>query len=251
MILYFSGTGNSRYLAEIIQKNTGDDLISLNERIKAENYNSIYSEKPLVFVVPTYAWQIPHIVRDFILRTEFKGNKMAYFILTCGVDTGNASHFTRLLCKHKNFKYMGLRTIVMPENYIALYSAPSRKMSAKLISAAVPKAAGAANYILKEKRLPLEKAGLADKAKSSLVNNLFYKFVISATGFYATDKCIGCGMCSKLCILNNIKLVNSKPVWGDKCTHCMACINACPTKAIEYKHNTKYKRRYYCTRTVK
>ncbi len=153
MILYFSGTGNSRYLAEIIQKNTGDELISMNERIKSEDYSTIYSEKPLVFVVPTYAWQIPHVVRDFILRTNFTGCKKAYFILSCGVDTGNAAYFARLLCKDKKFKYMGLRTIVMPENYIALFSAPSIKMSAKLISAAVPRAAGAANYILNEKKL--------------------------------------------------------------------------------------------------
>lgn len=251
MILYFSGTGNSRYLAEIIQKHTGDDLISLNERIKAENYSTIHSKNPLVFVVPTYAWQIPHVVRDFILRTNFTGCKKTYFILTCGVDTGNASYFAKLLCHQKNFKYMGLRTIVMPENYIALFSVPSKKISAKLISAAVPKAAGTANYILNGKKLPIEKCGFADKAKSALINDIFYRFVISASGFYATNKCIGCGRCAELCPLNNIKLIDSKPIWGNKCTHCMACINACPTKAIEYKHNTKYKRRYYCKRTVK
>ena len=129
MILYFSGTGNSRYIAEIIRKKTGDSLISLNDRIKSQNYSPVCSETPLVFVAPTYAWQIPHVVRDFILRTEFKGNKRAYFILTCGTGTGNAAHFARLLCKNKNFRYMGLRTIVMPENYIAVFSAPSRKAS--------------------------------------------------------------------------------------------------------------------------
>lgn len=251
MILYFSGTGNSRYIAEIIRKKTGDDLISLNDRIKSQDYCPICSEKPLVFVVPTYAWQIPHVVRDFILRTEFIGNKTAYFILTCGAGTGNASHFAKQLCRYKKFKYMGLRTILMPENYIAVFSAPSRKASAKLISAAVPKASGAANYILKGKVLPAEGISLADKVKSTLINDLFYRYVISADGFYVTNKCISCEQCVKLCVLNNIKLINSKPVWGNKCTHCMACINACPTQAIEYKHNTKYKRRYYCTMSVK
>lgn len=251
MILYFSGTGNSRYMAEVIQKNTGDELISLNERIKSSNYSSIHSEKPLVFVVPTYAWQIPHVVRDFILLTNFTGNKKAYFVLTCGVDTGNAAYFARQLCKKKSFMYMGMRTIVMPENYIALFYAPSEKVSAELLSAAVPKAAGAANYILNEKRFPIEKSGLRDKVKSSLVNDLFYKFVISASGFYVTKNCVGCGKCVELCPLNNINLTDKKPVWSNRCTHCMACINACPTKAIEYKHNTKYKRRYYCNRTVR
>ena len=34
MVLYFSGTGNSRFVARAIAKETGDELICLNDRIK-------------------------------------------------------------------------------------------------------------------------------------------------------------------------------------------------------------------------
>ncbi|WP_334304421.1 hypothetical protein [Paraclostridium sordellii] len=53
------------------------------------------------------------------------------------------------------------------------------------------------------------------------------------------------GKCEALYPLNNINLKNQKPVWGNNCTHCMACICSCPTEAIEYKNNTQNKERYY------
>ena len=38
MILYFSGTGNSRYVARKIAEISGDDVISINERLKKGSY---------------------------------------------------------------------------------------------------------------------------------------------------------------------------------------------------------------------
>lgn len=49
----------------------------------------------------------------------------------------------------------------------------------------------------------------------------------------------------KVCPLNNITIVDSKPVWNHTCTHCMACIHQCPAQAIEFKKITLKKNRYY------
>mgnify|MGYP002951794102 FL=1 len=59
------------------------------------------------------------------------------------------------------------------------------------------------------------------------------------------EECIGCGLCQDVCPLNNIRLVDGKPDWGNSCTHCMACICRCPKEAIEYKNKSVGKRRYY------
>ena len=69
---------------------------------------------------------------------------------------------------------------------------------------------------------------------------------VKATKFCATDACIGCGKCVERCVLNNIRLENGKPKWGEHCTHCMACICGCPTEAIEYGKTSRGKRRYQC-----
>ena len=60
------------------------------------------------------------------------------------------------------------------------------------------------------------------------------------------DTCIGCGKCEKACPLNNIKLVDHRPVWGKRCTHCMACICRCPKEAIEYGKHSEGLPRYVC-----
>ena len=56
--------------------------------------------------------------------------------------------------------------------------------------------------------------------------------------------CVGCGKCEKLCPLNNVKLVDQKPVWYNQCTHCMACIGNCPVNAIQYGDITQNKEPY-------
>ncbi len=47
-----------------------------------------------------------------------------------------------------------------------------------------------------------------------------------------TDKCLGCGICEKLCPMNNITIRDQKAVPGDRCTMCYRCINNCPAQAL-------------------
>lgn len=61
MILYFTGTGNSRYVAEKITEKTKSELLDLNDRIKKNETVAIHAEN-VVLVTPTYAWRIPRIL---------------------------------------------------------------------------------------------------------------------------------------------------------------------------------------------
>jgi ferredoxin len=245
VILYFSGTGNSRYAAQVIQSVTGDELVSLNDLIKAGKQKPISSAQPLVFVTPVYAWRIPRVVEKYIRQTSFQGNTKAYFIASCGSEPHNAASYTKKLCKAKGFDFQGFKAVVMPENYIALYEAPDKETAAKQIQDATPILLEVADKIKKGQLLQAHKASVGAKFMSSAVNPAFYRFIVSAKGFRSTEACISCGTCVQACPLNNIKLSDGEPAWGKKCTHCMACICICPKKAIEYKHKTEGKNRYF------
>lgn len=245
MIIYFTGTGNSRYAAELLGSLIKDEVYSSFEYIRAGTKGEFNSEKPYVFVSPTYAWRIPRVFEDFIRRSTFSGSSKAYFIMTCGDGIGNAERYIKKLCKEKDFTYMGTLKTVMPENYVAMFSVPDAQESSRIIAEAKKLIKSNARHIIEQKPFPPYKNGIGGWFCSAVVNPLFYSFCVNAKGFYTTDKCIGCGLCGQVCPLNNISMEKDRPIWGKSCTHCMACICSCPKEAIEYKKNSIGKRRYF------
>ena len=75
MILFFSGTGNSEYVAERIGKDIGDTVLNLFDKIRKKDYSALQSDKPWIVVTPTYAWRIPRIVTDWLRKTELIGSR--------------------------------------------------------------------------------------------------------------------------------------------------------------------------------
>ena len=245
MILFFSGTGNSKYAAQHIADALGDVPTDLNRRIKAGDSSPIETGERLVIVTPTYAWRIPRIVREHLLKTELRGAKRAWFVMTCGSEIGNAAKYNRALCAEKRLECMGTAQIVMPENYIAMFSAPQADEARRIVAEAEPDFERIIAAVRAGERFPPTRRSLYDRFMSGPINPIFYRFCVKADAFTAGSACTGCGQCARRCPLNNIELQSGKPVWGKRCTHCMACICYCPTGAIEYGRKSAGKPRYH------
>lgn len=245
MIVYYTGTGNSRYVAQRFAAALGDDLITANEYIKNDTPADLHSDRPWVFVSPTYGWQIPRIFADFLRRGRFTGSRKAYFVMTCGSEIGNAGSYIEKWCRSKGFVFKGCAEVVMPENYIVMFKAPSPKDEAEIIVRANGTIDSIAADIKSGKSFAKPPVKLADRVSSGIVNRAFYPMFVKAKKFRAGNACIGCGKCAALCPTKNIRIDGGRPVWGDSCTHCMACICRCPTQAIEYGRHTVGLRRYY------
>lgn len=244
MVLYFTGTGNSRYIAKKLSASLGEELFDIGKRIKEKDYSAVEVEEKLVFVVPTYAWRMPQLVENWIRKTRFEGASKAWFVMDCGGEIGNALKYIEQLCFEKGLECMGVYPIIMPENYVAMFSVPSEAEAQRIVQNAGPEIQKALDFIKSGKKFPQPRNNIYDRFMSGPVNKMFYSLFVKADAFRTTEKCTGCGKCSKLCPLSNITLKNGRPVWGKDCTHCMACICLCPSEAIEYGKKSVGKRRY-------
>ncbi len=240
MVIYFSGTGNSRYIANKIADGLNDDIIDIFNL--KDKKGSFTSEKPYVFVAPTHAYKIPPLFEKFITDSTFKGSKKAYFAMTCGETIGKAKQPLTKLCKNKGFEFMGVRAFVMPENYICMFDSPPNNKAKELIAKAAPIIKALIEAIKNEKAI---ESSNGSAFLTYIVNSLFYATCVKDKKFHAIDACISCGKCKDICITENITIENGKPLWHGNCIQCQACISICPKNAIEYGKITKGKHRYY------
>lgn len=246
MVLYYSATGNTEYIAQEIAKELGDECLNLLERIKTNDLSPISSETPFVICAPIIVCEMPRFLAKFLKKLPLSGNRNTYFIFTSGGYSGTAGVLAGTLVKKKKMQYLGHADFIMPRNYVAsdAFSMLTPEETQERIIAARKNISPVAKTIRAEEPLVARHAALWETLVTVPFNPVWCKLALTAKAFHIEGSCIGCGKCVKLCPLNNISLQDKKPVWGNTCTHCMACIGNCPTGAIEYGSITQKKEKY-------
>ena len=235
MIFYFSGTGNSKWIAEELAKQINDTAIDL-----------ITVAKPLVvppdtfgLVFPIYAWGIPEPVRLFLKSTTSRA-EFSFTICTCGEDAGHAMRDL------KNFyPFNSTYSIVMPNNYIMGFDVELAPVIQEKFANAKVQLLTIAKEVQNQHSVYKVTEGRLPWLKSQFISPLFDRFARRTKPFYATSECISCGLCARNCPTQTIKLIDGKPHWGDHCYQCTACINHCPVQAIQFEKSTIPRGRYF------
>lgn len=240
MVLYFSGTGNTEFVAKQLAAKLGDESLNLLERIRNKDYSMIFSETPWIICAPVYVCEMPRFLRDYLKSAKLIGSKEVYFMFTSGGYMGCSGELAKSLSKKIGLTYKGCSEFIMASNYIIYkrYVMSNSKEIQERIHNVKNQINRVASEIKKRHSLKTRHVFLAEKISVIPVNPIWSKYKMTADKFYATDQCVGCGKCGKVCPLNNISLVDKRPVWGKSCSHCMACICKCPKEAIEYGDKT-------------
>lgn len=250
MILYFSATGNSEFLAKSLGDELGDEVVDLFSYIKEGRSGVFESDSPFVLVCPTYSWRVPLFLSKYLLTCDFKGSRDFYVVMDYGDSCGNAYYYIKEDLHKLGLNFKGLYGVKMPENYIMLFDIDSKEVNKKIIEEGSKKVGEIASFIRNKEAFPKKNVGLTGKFQSGVINPIFFKFIAKDKKFYATDKCISCGLCEKVCVLNNITYKKARPVWNGNCTHCSACISKCPVSAIEYGKKTQGKDPYLLSKIL-
>jgi ferredoxin len=249
MIFYFSGTGNSLYVAKNIGEHNNESLISIAAAANSNKDSHEYTLKDneiIGFVYPIYAWAPPAMVINFIEKLKLNNYKNNYIftVATCGENIGNTMKVLADSLKKKNLYLKSGFSIRMPNNYIVLGNVDTKDIEQKKLSEAEESLKNI-NRIIKERKEDIYKVdkGFMPGVLTAVINPMFTKRGINTKKFYANDRCTGCGLCESVCNSQTIK-VKGKPVWGKECSQCLACVHLCPAKAIQYGKGTENKERY-------
>lgn len=243
MILSFSGTGNSRYIAALLSKALGDEIVDLNPLVSAGPC-TFKSDKPYVVVCPTYCYSIPAPVNELLSRAEFRGSKEMYFIMTCGAGIGGADYQNDKLCKSIGMRCKGTAKFVMPDNYLCMYEPSTYDEARSLVDSAPERLSPLTEKIAVGSDFD-HGGNVVSGAVSSVSAKAFNAFVGKPSKFHVSESCISCGLCEKNCPMRCISLKGGIPQWKSGCIHCLSCICGCPNDAIDYGKATKGRRRHY------
>ena len=190
---------------------------------------------------------MPRFMSKYLQEQTFTGSRDVYFLFTSGGYCGISGVLAKSLVRKKGMNYLGHAEFKMPRNYVAsdAYDMLTPEETEARIRAAYEQIGPVADTIRAGGKLTARHVFLFETIITVPFNPVWCKYKLRARDFYTTDKCIGCGTCARVCPLNNVSLKERKPVWGDDCTHCMACIAGCPTEAIEYGTITQRKEKYH------
>lgn len=252
MIFYFTGTGNSLWVAEALGKALGEPLVSIAEELKKSKDELAYpvgKQEKVLFVYPIHSWGAAVPVGRFISRLKLEGysQQPVYSVSTCGDDCGCTDKMMRVALHKRGVALAGSYSVEMPNNYILMagFDVDSKEVETAKLQAAPARITAIVEAIRERSNVKLYHAGSLPALKSYLVYPLFAKFAIKRNAFYATDACTSCGLCERVCPMDTIALAaDGKPRWADTCVQCVACIHRCPVHAIEYGTVTQKKGRY-------
>jgi len=260
-IYYFSGTGNSLFVAKEIARKTNGSLHSIAIATKQDKIRPQADAIGIVF--PCYLAQlhgIPLVVENFVRKLEVPKSKYVFAVCTCGgytvVDSLPTLKRLESLIKSTGGHLSGIFSVRLPMNnlnYFFFQTHNHEKMyskSEKIIDEICDRVLVAKrnrhylfetviNTLLTPLYLLLRNFYIMDlklKAKEPKDTKKTFHDLIPLTdnSIFADDKCAGCATCVKVCPVNNIVMINDRPVWQNSCEMCMACVAWCPQGAVHH-----------------
>ena len=240
MIYYFSGTGNSQWVAEQLAKRTQDTALFIPQVIKDMQKDLTFGPDDVVGVVfPVYAWAAPEIVMQFLQHVHVDEKTFTFAVCTCGSEAGRTFDQFKTV-----FPLKSAYTVSMPDNCITLFDLDRPELIREKLNVAQQRMPIIAMNISTRRTIFEIEEGTAASFKTKVINPLFALSMMTTRRFSVDKSCTGCGQCEKNCPFGTIKMQDGKPVWNGRCQQCMSCIMRCPVQAIQCGAGTRKRRRY-------
>jgi ferredoxin len=242
-IYCFSGTGNSLKVAKDIASGLKDtEIIQICK--KNIEFNKVTSNK-IGIIFPVYASGMPLLVKEFIETVEIPIDTYVYTVVTFGAAAGASIIQLEKLLTNKGVKLSAEFKMKMPGNYQVIYAPFSDEKQKKCFEDEKEKITKIVKSI--DNNEIVKFSGLGENLARIIGGMIYSSFepYKKDKNFWTNENCNGCGTCVKVCPASNIIMNEGKPQWQHKCEQCVACMQWCPQKSIQYKKATVNRGRYH------
>jgi ferredoxin len=244
IIFYFSGTGNSLWIARTLGCELGNtEIISMVDwDVNQHNIDS----QLIGLVFPVHMWGVPKRVLDFLDQLKTMSPE---YIFAVANNAGQVSN--TLVQLHKVMESIGLVlsngwSVVLPSNYIPWGGPGSAEKQNELFAAARIKISNIVQEIKRKAKMPVEKGPLWQRIVFTWLYKISFPYIPKMDKkFWVDERCNQCGLCMQLCPRKNIKMQDEKLVWQNNCEQCLTCIQWCPQEALQYGKKTAAYSRYH------
>ena len=244
-VFYFSGTGNSKYIAEQFCGHMDAKCFSIEEN--HDFATLIKDEKTVGFCYPVYGSRVPKIMREFVVKhVKLLGDKELIIFCTQMIFSGDGARALTDLFPNRSANVIYAEHIYMPNNVCNLFLTPlgSDKKVEKSIINANRKMKNMCDNIKSGKQI---RRGFNPFSRFiGLFQGLAFPVLErKAMSKVWIDKCCNrCLLCVSCCPMKNFEFDDGKVITKNNCMMCYRCINNCPQKAIAVFLRGKVKRQY-------
>ncbi|MFP3953473.1 MAG: EFR1 family ferrodoxin [Candidatus Acetothermia bacterium] len=260
LILYFSGTGNTKFIANKIAtklERKGHHVTPTSVENFEPEEASLYDF--LVFGYPIYGYDMPKFLKGYLERLSLPSSRGGAVYDTMGYNGGNSLRATAEKLIAKGFVVVGTAEFMMPGNDGLAITDWKSKTAQQVLSTDYGRSQEIREGV--ERLVDQIDAGVDQGIKQGEGNppkrKFIYRLLTPATKllfdifervftgkFRADESCIGCGLCERICPADNIVVHGKEVEFGDDCYFCLRCLHQCPVEAIQITRFTEGKFRY-------
>lgn len=252
-IYFFSGTGNSlvvaRDLSDKIQ-GTLVPLVSLRHRARISS-----DAEAIGFVFPIYDFKPPGLVAEFVKKFEGLGSKYVFGVCTYGIAPLKAIKVFDESVRAGGGRLSSGFAVRMPHNGLGSGSF-SQAQHERMFEDWKGRLEDISECVNSREERALETSNAFSSLILSGVMVRRIPFLVKlakqvmmkgwdSLAFISNERCDGCGICEKVCPVDNIEIIGGRPAWSDHSVSCFACYHWCPKGAIQLENSNMNIRQYH------